>query len=191
MMKHSLMIWCTAALALSAYVWAEELPPKTEGAEFTIAKTETVGEFTFAETEGWKAQKSTKMMVKSSFVKTGADGKTSLEVNFYHFGAGQGGDVGGNIKRWEGMFSAEPAVTTTKEDMAFGSRQATLVKIAGTYQGSMMSREAEPKPDYVLVGAVLPSESAGHVFARMVGPKAEVEAAYESLKKLLLSGAPK
>jgi hypothetical protein len=52
--------------------------------------------------------------------------------------------------------------------------------------GSRFSPEKEPRVEYTLLAAVLPSE-AGDVYIRLVGPSAGVAAAREDFKKMLLT----
>jgi hypothetical protein len=148
-----------------------------------------VGEFTFKASPPWKVSAAPKPMSQGGFTLPGKDGAADLDAAFYHFGPGQGGDLEGNVKRWQGMFTPEPAATTTREEFAFGSKKATLVLITGTYKGSTFN-PVPPKADQMLIAAVLPSEK-GDVFVRLVGPAKEVTAAKEELKKLLASAAPK
>ncbi|MGI8604473.1 MAG: hypothetical protein ACR2OZ_15985 [Verrucomicrobiales bacterium] len=148
-----------------------------------------VGAFKFTPPSPWQVSKSPKPMSQGGFVLPGKEGVAELEAAFYHFGPGQGGDIEGNIKRWQGMFQADPAPKVAREETAFGDKKATLVVIAGTYKGSSFRPEPSPKPDHTLIAAILPSDR-GDVFVRMVGPTASVTAAKEDFKKLLASGAP-
>ena len=104
---------------------------------------------------------------------------------FYHFGKGQGGDLDANVKRWQGMFTPEPAAKLDKEEFDFGDKKATLVSITGTYKGSAFS-PVPPAADNTLLAAVIPSDE-GDVYVRMVGPAKDIAAAKDPFKKLLLT----
>jgi hypothetical protein len=149
----------------------------------------TVGEFTFKAVAPWKVSATPKPMSQGGFTLPGKDGTADLDAAFYHFGPSQGGDLEGNVKRWQGMFTAEPAAKTAREEIPFGAKKATLVTITGTYKGSSFS-PVPPKADQMLIAAVLPSDK-GDVFVRMVGPVKEVTATREDFKKLLSSAVKK
>jgi hypothetical protein len=160
----------------------------TAHAEEPAAKPLKVGPFTFNVAAPWKVSETARPMSQGTIELPGKDGAPGLAASFFHFGAGQGGDLQGNITRWQGMFQPPSDAKTTKEEMDFGKAKATLVTITGTYVGSRFSPEKEPRTGYTLMAAVLPSEE-GDVFVRLVGPEAGVAAVKEDFKKFLLTAA--
>lgn len=155
-------------------------------AEEPAAKPLKVGPLNFAIAAPWKVAEKARPMTQGTIELPGKDGAAGLTASFFHFGPGQGGDLDGNIKRWQGMFQEAPEPKTVKEEMAFGDAKATLVSITGSYIGSRFSPEPEPRSGYTLLAAVLPSKD-GDVFVRLVGPEAGVTSAKEDFKKLLLT----
>jgi hypothetical protein len=153
------------------------------------ADTLKVGEFTFKPPAPWKVSETPRPMSQGGLILPGKDGGPDLEASFYHFGPGQGGSLQDNIKRYQGMFQADPPAKVEREEIDFGKRKATLVVITGVYTGSAFRPEPTPKPDHTLIAAVLPSER-GDVYVRMVGPSASMLAAKPELKKVLASAAP-
>jgi len=176
-----------ALAALAACALTTALMPVLRSEEPAAAPLK-VGPFSFALAAPWKQSATPKPMSQGTIELPGKDGAAGLTAAFYHFGAGQGGDLQGNIQRWQGMFQPAPAAKTEKEEMDFGKEKAALVSITGTYTGSRFSPEKEPRVDYTLLAAVLPSAE-GDVYIRLVGPAAGIAAAKEDFKKLLLTAA--
>ncbi len=152
---------------------------------FAAAEDLKVGALTFKSDAPWKTSAKAKPMSQGGFTLPGKDGAADLEAVFYHFGKGQGGDLDANVKRWQGMFTPEPAAKLDKEEFAFGDKKATLVSITGTYKGSAFS-PVPPAADNTLLAAVIPSDE-GDVYVRMVGPAKDIAAAKDPFKKLLLT----
>lgn len=173
------MLAAAALLLTGISLEAEEKAPPA---------TLKVGALTFTGEAPWKKSDEPRPMSAGTLTLPGKDGGAELNAVFYHFGPGQGGDLNSNVQRWEGMFSANPAPKTTKDEFEFGSEKATLVSIAGTYTGSRFSPEKEPRKDWLLLAAVIPSTE-GDVYVRFVGPSATVTAAKEDFKKLLQTAA--
>ncbi|MFN0128647.1 MAG: hypothetical protein ACKV19_18400 [Verrucomicrobiales bacterium] len=155
-------------------------------AEEPAAKPLKVGPFSFAIAAPWKQAEKARPMTQGTIELPGKEGAAGLTASFFHFGPGQGGELEGNIKRWQGMFQESPEPKTVKEEMDFGEAKAALVSITGSYIGSRFSPEPEPRTGYTLLAAVLPSKN-GDVYVRLVGPEAGVTAAKEDFKKLLLT----
>ena len=177
----------TPALAVLAACALTSTPTTLHGEE-PAGKPLKVGPLTFTLAAPWKESATPKPMSQGTIELPGKDGAPGLSAAFYHFGAGQGGDLQANIQRWQGMFQPTPEAKTVKEEMEFGKAKATLVSITGTYTGSRFSPEKEPRTGFTLLAAVLPSPD-GDIYVRLVGPEAGVAAAKEDFKKLLLTAA--
>lgn len=145
----------------------------------------TVGDFSFTVSAPWKEGQNTGMMTKA-VLNYPVEGGTALEAKFYHFGAGQGGDVESNVKRWISQFEGTPDVKKEEVAVADGSK-VTLLTITGTYlDGPPFGGTKTPRPDYSMLGAILVGKDSP-VFIKLTGPKASTTAAQEPFKKLATS----
>lgn len=162
--------------------------PSSLNAEEPAAKPLKVGPLSFSLAAPWKLSDKQTPMSQGTIELPGKEGAPGLTATFFHFGSGQGGDLAGNIKRWQGMFQTPPE--PKQEEIEFGKAKATLISLTGTYIGSRFNPEKEPRAGFTLVAAVLPSAE-GDVYVRLVGPEATVTTAKEDFKKLLLTAAAK
>jgi hypothetical protein len=123
----------------------------------------------------------------------GGDG----ECVVFYFGPGEGGDPKSNALRWASQFqpagglSPEQALKTG--EMRVGAIPVMTVEVAGTYMGggAMMGGPSEPRPDYMLLGAVAEGPDANWFF-KFTGPAKTIEsnrAAFGELLKSLRTGA--
>lgn len=96
------------------------------------------------------------------------------------------GSVTDNINRWLNQFGAAPldeAGVAKLRVVPIANASGSWVEAAGEYAGGM---GAEPKPGYALAGIV--SSYGGRILTvKMVGPKAEVEAARPVLENFAKS----
>ena len=112
------------------------------------------------------------------------DGATA-EVTFFHFGAGQGGDVQSNVDRWVGQFQDSTSDTKTETVRA---TTITFVQAAGTFLSGMPGTPATPMAGYAMRGAILAS-SEGDVYVKMTGPEAVVKGAEGAFEKMVRTAA--
>lgn len=95
------------------------------------------------------------------------------ECAVFYFGAGQGGDVQGNVERWTGQFTTAdggPAQAKVSE-VATPEVQVTRVEVSGTYHPTAMGGgSSAPRPGYMLLGAIVPGAEANW-FIRCSGPE--------------------
>jgi hypothetical protein len=110
------------------------------------------------------------------------------ECAVFYFGAGQGGDVQGNIERWAGQFTTAdggPAQAKVTE-VETGGLKVTRVELAGTYHPTAMGTgggSASPRPGSLFLGAIVPGAEANW-FIRCSGPEKTMNAnraAFDSL----------
>ncbi len=97
-----------------------------------------------------------------------------------------GGSVLDNVNRWLGQFAAEPldaAGLAELPSVSIAGEVGKWVTTAGDYAGGM---GAPPKPGFGLAGAVA-SVKGQILTVKMVGPKAEVEAAKPALESYIRS----
>lgn len=93
-----------------------------------------------------------------------------------YFGAGQGGPVDANVKRWIGQFEGgEKNAKTVKRNIHGVS--VTTLDVAGSYSGmgGPMAPSKTVKPDYRLLGSIVEAPQ-GTVFFKFTGPAKTVAA---------------
>lgn len=125
---------------------------------------------------GWVEQTPSSGMRRAQYSLPADGGGEAGECAVFYFGAGQGGDVQGNIARWAGQFSTPdggtPAPRTT--EIKAGGVTMTRVDIAGTYHPSAMTMAGgpapAPQPNYAMFGLIIPGPDANW-FVRCTGPE--------------------
>ena len=147
-----------------------------------------VGSFTFKIAAPWVAKAEPRMMSAGGFTLAGKGGAAPVEADFYHFGAGGGGGIEPNIKRWQSQFTAgadgKPP-TMEREELTFGDSKALIVTIKGTFlSGPAMSPNKTPIPGYAMLGAILESKE-GDVFVKITGPETATLATKEEVKAMV------
>jgi hypothetical protein len=146
-----------------------------------------VSEFTFKRPEKWEWVPSTSSMRKAQLKVNDADKKTSAEVVFFHFGAGDGGGVKANVDRWFGQFEGpRDKIGAKTEETTIGKHKVTYVRAEGTYLSGMPGGARTPQPDSALRGAIIESDQ-GSVFVKMTGPAALVKSAEDDFRKMIES----
>lgn len=98
-------------------------------------------------------------------------------VIVYYFGAGQGGGLDANVKRWKGQFEAPAGKsmddTMKTEKFKAGDVDVTLLDFAGTYKTRIPPFDPNGRvvehPNYRMLVAYLPSKN-GPYFVQMTGP---------------------
>jgi len=145
----------------------------------TIARGEDpatfpVGAFTFARPTTWSWVPVTSPMRKAELKVPGADASQFGDITFFHFGAGQGGDIQANTQRWLRQFDSKPGTEKTAS-LDAGSTKITLVTTEGTFHSGMPGGPTTSVPDQALLGAILENPE-GNVFVKMTGPIALVNA---------------
>jgi hypothetical protein len=144
---------------------------------------------------GWESQVPSSAMRRAQYRVPGPGGDGECVV--FYFGPGEGGDPKSNALRWASQFqpagglSPEQALKTG--DLKVGDIPIMTVEVAGTYLGggAMMGGPSEPRPDYMLLGAVAEGPDANWFF-KFTGPAKTVEAqraAFGELVKSLRKGA--
>ena len=141
----------------------------------------SVGKFHFERPEGWNWVVPTSPMRKAQLSIPG-NNSDSGEVNFFHFGPGQGGAVQANVDRWFNQF--QNAQTAQKETKIAG---VTIIYVdaSGTFLSGMPGASTTPKENYALKGAILKDDVAGDVFVKMTGPIDVVAASGENFQTMI------
>ncbi len=173
------------SLFATALLSATLLSAFAEEAKVTDLK---VGSFTFKVGAPWVAKAEPRMMSAGGFTIAGKDGADPIEADFYHFGAGQGGGIEPNLKRWQSQFSpgadGAPAAIE-REELTVGDKKALIVTLKGTFlSGPAMSPNKVPKPGYAMLGAILQSAD-GDVFVKITGPDAATLARKDEVKTMV------
>jgi hypothetical protein len=119
----------------------------------------------------------------------GKDEKSSAEVVFFVFGAGDGGAIQANVDRWLGMFQeGKDKVNAKVEKVKKGDTQITYVRGEGTYMSGMPGGAKTALPNAMLQGAILEGKE-GNVFIRMTGPADLVKSSQDAFKKMVEGAA--
>ena len=158
---HIRVVFAAAFLLLSATLRAES-PTSFE-----------VGGFKFERPKDWEWVPVNSPMRKAQLKVPGEDATKSADITFFHFGAGQGGDVQANAQRWLKQFRGKEDAEKI-EHQEIGGKRVTLVSTEGTFSSGMPGGPATPLPDQALLGAIL-DHPEGAVFVKMTGPAALVK----------------
>ena len=133
---------------------------------------------TWSVPKGWIEEPPASSMRKAQYALAAAPGDAEPgQCAVFYFGAGQGGDIKGNVDRWASQFTdaagghPTPAVT----EGTVGGMKVMKVTTAGTYTPSpMMGGDLTPKPDTMLLGAIVEGADANWFF-KCTGPKRTIE----------------
>ncbi|HXX69458.1 MAG TPA: hypothetical protein VEK07_19905 [Polyangiaceae bacterium] len=119
-------------------------------------------------------------------VRNTATGEESVDISV----ARAGGSPDANIERWLGQFDANP--TVRRNDKTLNGLSVTLVDIGGTYRGGGMMPGAptNPRPDWVLLAAIVSPSTGAPYFFKVLGPKDAVQKARPAFGALIASLAP-
>src|SRR5206468_10200248 len=118
----------------------------------------------------WQWIDTTSSMRKAQLKITDAEHKESVDVMFFHFGAGGGGGTQANIDRWLAQFQEPKEKIHSKvEEVGVAQRKVTYVQAEGTYLSGMPGGAKTAQPNTMLLGAILQSDE-GNVFIRLTGP---------------------
>ena len=146
--------------------------------------TVTLDGFKSEAPSGWKAQEPSNKFRAYQFTvaKAGGD-KEDAELVIFYFGAGSGGGVEENLKRWKGMFL--PAEGKTIEEVSKVEKhkvadvEVTYLDVKGTYLHKFPpfdpNAKITKKENYRRLGVVFASEN-GPYFITLTGPGKTVEA---------------
>jgi hypothetical protein len=141
--------------------------------------------------EGW-TRGPDRPMRKATYAVPKADGDTQDgELAVFYFGAGQGGDVEANIKRWTAQFGDVDEASIQRSERTVSDLGQHIVEIPdGTYTNTMaMHGPKGPQPNFALLGAVIDAPT-GKYFFKMTGPANTVKKAKDAFYKMLDSIKP-
>lgn len=127
-----------------------------------------VGSLKFTRPADWQWVEVTSPMRKAQLKVPGASADQAADITFFHFGAGGGGDVESNAKRWLGQFkSAEGASKVEPQEL--GGTKVTLVTTEGSFSSGMPGGPTTAIENAALLGAIIEAAD-GNVFVKMTGP---------------------
>jgi hypothetical protein len=138
----------------------------------------------------WKVQPTRAMRVATYTVPSAEGDAEDGECAVFFFGAGQGGDVESNVRRWIGQFEqpdgkpSDQAAERGKKTIA--GLKVTTLKLDGAYLASAgpMAPVQEKKPGYRLLGAIVEAPQ-GNVFFKLTGSAKTVAAAEADFNEMV------
>lgn len=99
-----------------------------------------------------------------------------------------GGPVDANVLRWSQQFEGAPQPARTEKDVR--GLHVTMVRLAGTYDGSGMGTTPERHEGWAMLAAIVEAPGAPYFF-KVVGPAADVDKARASFDSLVGSVTPR
>jgi hypothetical protein len=143
--------------------------------------------------QDWITEQPTSQMRKAQYRIPGDAGDAECVV--FYFGPGQGGDARANVERWAGQFTQPDGRLSSEvmKESAFdvGDVSVLMVELTGSYRaGPMMGGGGEPKPEYMLLGAIARGPDANWFF-KLTGPERtvrEIQNDFESMLRSIRAG---
>jgi hypothetical protein len=134
----------------------------------------------------WAGEKPSSAMRRAQYRVPGPGGDGECVV--FYFGPGQGGDPKSNAARWASQFvqpdGSPPESRMKTASFEAGGSPGLLVEVTGTYAGGMGGAVAEPKPGYMLLGAIIEGPDANWFF-KLTGPKKTVLAQRTAFEQMV------
>jgi len=133
---------------------------------------------------GWTIAGPRSMRVATYAIPAAPGDAEGAECAVFYFGAGQGGGVDANLRRWIGQF--QPATGSKRWAKKVNGLPVSLVDVSGTYaaHGGSMSQAQGGKPGRRLLGAIVEGPQ-GAVFFKLAGSAKSVAAAGRSFDELV------
>ncbi|HEX5041595.1 MAG TPA: hypothetical protein VFV75_01755 [Candidatus Polarisedimenticolaceae bacterium] len=138
---------------------------------------------------GWVEETPSSNLRRGQYRVPGKGGDAELAI--FYFGAGQGGDPTANAQRWASQFKqpggGDPLEAMKTQTLDMKGTKVLLVETAGTYVNTAMNpADVGEKPNYALLGAVVPGPDANWFF-KLTGPQATVKEQRDRFLQLLQS----
>ncbi|MBN1208904.1 MAG: hypothetical protein JXB05_28860 [Myxococcaceae bacterium] len=154
-----------------------------------VAHAEEAGGLSWTAPSDWPTAGERPMRVVTYRIPAAKGDTEGGELAVFYFGAGKGGGVDANVKRWVKQFqkpdgsSVEKDAKTKQEKIA--GFPVTVVDVKGTYNGGgPMMGPASPKPGFRLIGAIVEGPE-GAVFFKLTGPEKTVAGVEKTFRKML------
>ena len=159
---------------------------KTDKAAGTTVE---VGALRFELPPGWSRSEPSSPMRVAQATIPGPGGPGELAVFF--FGAGQGGGVDANVKRWLGQIDTDPGTMPDQSSFQVNGFTVTSVDATGTLRASSMGMGPKTDlPDQRLMGGVVEGNG-GPWFFKVTGPKTTLGPEREHVLAMLRSVSPR
>jgi hypothetical protein len=144
---------------------------------------------TFRLPAGWERRAPSSNMRLAEAAIPGPGGAAELAV--FHFGAGQGGGVDANLKRWVAQMDTDPGTIPEQGRFEANGLQVTWVDVQGTLKPSSMGMgPKEEQRGYRLFGAVAEGPG-GPWFFKATGPDATLAPRRDEMLDMLRSARAK
>jgi hypothetical protein len=120
----------------------------------------------------------------ANYTVPGRDGSEAADVVVYYFGRGMGGDVKGNIERWQHQFRPGPDGAPPEpivENFEVDGMPVTLVELAGEW---MKMGQSWYTKDQLFIAAIVQTPQ-GSVFIRFAGQTATVEENRKAFRQMV------
>jgi hypothetical protein len=138
---------------------------------------------------GWQRRNPSSNMRLAEASIPGPGGAAELAV--FHFGAGQGGGVDANLKRWIAQMDTDPGTIPAQGEFESNGLKVTWIDMQGTLKPSPMGMgPKEEQKGYRLIGAVAEGPG-GPWFFKVTGPDATLAPRREEMLAMLRSARPK
>jgi hypothetical protein len=138
---------------------------------------------------GWDRRNPSSNMRLAEASIPGVGGAAELAV--FHFGAGQGGSVDANLKRWLAQMDSDPGTVPAQGQFESNGLKVTWIDVQGTLKPSSMGMgPKEEQRGYRLIGAVAEGPG-GPWFFKATGPDATLAPRREEMLAMLRSARPK
>lgn len=140
----------------------------------------------------WRQEGARPMRAATYSIPAAKGDSEGAECAVFYFGAGQGGSVDANVKRWVAQFETpdgKPLSAPEAKKEKVNGLAVTRLELQGTYlasMGPMAAAGAVKKPGYKLLGAIVEAPE-GPVFFKLTGPAKTVTAAKVDFEKLVRS----
>jgi hypothetical protein len=137
-----------------------------------------VGNLTFTRPENWRWEEPTRTSTAlTRFVLGNPRLTAQTDIRFYIVNKNVASEKAVLLSQFPGSTAADISETSLK----VGAQKLIYLRIAGTYR----YHEGTPKPDYVVLGAQIPTGTTQYIYAKMMGPRAEVEGSVSAFKKMV------
>lgn len=129
---------------------------------------------------GWRRVQPSSSMRRAQYAIPGATDAENGELTVFYFGAGQGGAIDENVRRWQGQFSDEPGAPPAPptQQRTVNNLRVHLTERFGRFNGGMAMPGAAPSghDHWGMLGAIVETDQ-GPWFFKLTGPRATVEGA--------------
>lgn len=149
-----------------------------------LARADSAGGLSWTPPKAWSVGAPKPMRAATYGLPAAKGDAEGGECAVFHFGAGQGGSVDDNVKRWVSQFEGGKAPTMRKEKTV--GLDTTRVELEGTFASGGMMGPTVAKPGSKLLGAIVEGKQ-GAVFFKCTGPGKTIDAAKKDFDALLKS----